>query len=412
MAEPKTQASRTVLWIGAVVVLILVFFGARSLLRGRLSIREVRVSHQELVNTVPTNGRVEPEVNYEYTSPLATTIKAVYVQPGDHVPAGKLLIQLDDVQARARVASAESGVRTAQASLEAATHNGTLQERQAAAADVARSQLERDQARSNLDAVTRLNATGAASANEVTAARQRLESADASLSAAQQSSTSRYSPAEVERARAALADAEAGLAAAKEVLAQCSYYAPIAGTVYSLEARPSDFVDAGKVLLQMADLNHERVRAYFDEPDIGKLAVGQPIVIRWDAKPLEEWHGHIARTPATVVPYTTRNVGEAIIALEGAHTDLLPDTNVTVTVTTSNEVNVLSVPREAMHSENGKPFVYKVVNDTLQKTPVVTGTINLTQVAILSGLQDGDWVATGTVDGEPLQDGVPIKVVK
>jgi len=412
MAEPKTQASRTVLWIGAVVVLILVFFGARSLLRGRLSIREVRVSHQELVNTVPTNGRVEPEVNYEYTSPLATTIKAVYVQPGDHVPAGKLLIQLDDVQARARVASAESGVRTAQASLEAATHNGTLQERQAAAADVARSQLERDQARSNLDAVTRLNVTGAASANEVTAARQRLESADASLSAAQQSSTSRYSPAEVERARAALADAEAGLAAAKEVLAQCSYYAPIAGTVYSLEARPSDFVDAGKVLLQMADLNHERVRAYFDEPDIGKLAVGQPIVIRWDAKPLEEWHGHIARTPATVVPYTTRNVGEAIIALEGAHTDLLPDTNVTVTVTTSNEVNVLSVPREAMHSENGKPFVYKVVNDTLQKTPVVTGTINLTQVAILSGLQDGDWVATGTVDGEPLQDGVPIKVVK
>jgi HlyD family secretion protein len=355
---------------------------------------------------------VEPEVNYEYTSPLATTIKAVYVQPGDHVPAGKLLIQLDDVQARARVASAESGVRTAQASLEAATHNGTLQERQAAAADVARSQLERDQARSNLDAVTRLNVTGAASANEVTAARQRLESADASLSAAQQSSTSRYSPAEVERARAALADAEAGLAAAKEVLAQCSYYAPIAGTVYSLEARPSDFVDAGKVLLQMADLNHERVRAYFDEPDIGKLAVGQPIVIRWDAKPLEEWHGHIARTPATVVPYTTRNVGEAIIALEGAHTDLLPDTNVTVTVTTSNEVNVLSVPREAMHSENGKPFVYKVVNDTLQKTPVVTGTINLTQVAILSGLQDGDWVATGTVDGEPLQDGVPIKVVK
>ena len=87
------------------MVLILVFFGARSLLRERLPIREVRVSRQELVNTVPTNGRVEPEVNYEYSSPIASSIKAVYVQPGDHVPAGKLLIQLDDVQPRARVAS-------------------------------------------------------------------------------------------------------------------------------------------------------------------------------------------------------------------------------------------------------------------------------------------------------------------
>ena len=43
---------------------------------------------------------------------------------------------LDDMQARARVAAAESGVKAAQAALEAATHNGTQQERQMAAADV------------------------------------------------------------------------------------------------------------------------------------------------------------------------------------------------------------------------------------------------------------------------------------
>jgi HlyD family secretion protein len=412
MAEPKKQASRTRLWIGAAVILILVFFGARSLLRERLPIREVRVSHQELVNTVPTNGRVEPEANFQYHSPLATTIKAVYVQPGDHVPVGKLLVQLDDVQARARVASAESGVKSAQAALEAATQNGTLVERQGAAADLNRSQLDRDQAQRDLDAITRLNAAGAASASEVAAAKQRLATAEASLSAAHQSTTSRYSPVEVDRAKAALADAQAGLAAAKEVLAQCSYFAPLSGTIYSMDAHPSDFVEQGKLLLQMADLNHERVRAYFDEPDIGKLAVGQSILIKWDAKQLQEWHGHIARLPSTVVLFGTRNVGEVLVQFDQPNTDLLPDTNVTVTVTTSNEANALSVPREAMHSENGKPYVYKVVNGSLQKTPVVTGTINLTQVAIVSGLQDGDVVATGTIDGQPLQEGVPIKVVK
>ena len=412
MAEPKKQASRIGLWIGAAVVLILVFFGARSLLRERLPIREVRVSRQELVNTVPTNGRVEPEVNYEYSSPIASSIKAVYVQPGDHVPAGKLLIQLDDVQPRARVASAESGVKSAQAALEAATHNGTLQERQGAAADLAHSQLERDQARHDLDAVTRLNATGAASASEVTAAKQRLESADASLHAAQQSSTSRYSPAEVDRARAALADAEAGLTAAKEVLAQSSYYAPISGTVYSLAARPSDFVEQGKLLLQMADLDHERVRAYFDEPDIGKLAVGQSILIKWDARENQVWHGHIVRTPSTVIVFGTRNVGEAFVQFDDPNTDLLPDTNVTVTVTTSKDSDALSITRDALRPENGKQYVYKVVGDELVRTQVMIGPYNLTQVAILSGLQEGDWVATGTVDGQPLLEGVPVKVAK
>jgi len=394
------------------VVLILVFFGARSLLRERLPIREVRVSRQELVNTVPTNGRVEPEVNYEYSSPIASSIKAVYVQPGDHVPAGKLLIQLDDVQPRARVASAESGVKSAQAALEAATHNGTLQERQGAAADLAHSQLERDQARHDLDAVTRLNAAGAASASEVTAAKQRLESADASLHAAQQSSTSRYSPAEVDRARAALADAEAGLTAAKEVLAQSSYYAPISGTVYSLDARPSDFVEQGKLLLQMADLDHERVRAYFDEPDIGKLAVGQSILIKWDARENQVWHGHIVRTPSTVIVFGTRNVGEAFVQFDDPNTDLLPDTNVTVTVTTSKDSDALSITRDALRPENGKQYVYKVVGDELVRTQVMIGPYNLTQVAILSGLQEGDWVATGTVDGQPLLEGVPVKVAK
>ena len=64
-----------------------------------------------------------------------------------------------------------------------------------------------------------------------------------------------------------------------------------------------------------------------------------------------------------------------------------------------------------MRTENGKSYVYKVVNDTLVRTPVTIGTINLTQVAITSGLNEGDWVATGTTTGQPLQEGVPVKKV-
>ena len=410
MAQDRKQPSRLWRWLAVLVVVVAVFFTARYMFRQRLVVRAAEIRHEVIVNTVSTNGLVEPVRPYQFYSPISTTVQAVYVQPGDHVPAGKLLVALNDIEARARVASAESGVKTAQAALAAVTHNGTQEQRQAAAAEVAQDRLAQNQAQQDLEALTKLAATGAASPGEVGAARQRLQVAEASLSAAEQSARSRYSPDEIARAQAALNDAEAGLAAARQVEAQTKIYAPIAGTVYSMDVTPSEFEEQGKLILQMADLKYERVRAYFDEPEIGQLAVGQQILIRWDAKPGQVWHGHIVRVPVTVVTYGTRRVGEVLVAIDESDSGLLPDTNVTVQVTVSSQPNALSCPRAALYSENGQYYVYQIVNGELKRAPVTIGSPTLTQVPILSGLQPGDVVATGTESGQPLQQGVPVKV--
>jgi HlyD family secretion protein len=404
MIRERKGLDRQWLWVGAAVVLVLVFFSARAFTRERLPVKVATVERAQLTSTLSTNARVEPEAKFAFISPIATTVKAVYAQPGDKVAAGKLLLVLDDVQARARLASAEAGVKAAQAALDAVTHNGTLEQRQASAAELTRDKLDLDGAQKNLDALTRLRATGAASASEVASAQQQVDSAEANLHAAQQSSQQRYSSSEIDRTQSALADARANAAAARDVLSKLSYRAPIAGTVYTVDAHPTEFADTGKVLLQMADFSRERVRAYFDEPDIGRLAVGQAIQIKWDAKPGAVWRGHIVRTPVTVMEYTTRNVG--------GDDDLLPETNVTVTVTTASEPNTLSIPRDALYSENGKAYVFRVAKGELVRTPVITGVLNLTQVSILAGLKEGDVVATGTTTGQPLQVGVPIKRVQ
>ena len=267
------------------------------------------------------------------------------------------------------------------------------------------------QAQHDLDALTRLNSTGAASAGEVAAARSRLQTAEASLHAAQIASTSRYSAMEVDRARAALADAEAGLAAARAVVEKTVLRAPAAGTVYDVQVSKTDFVEQGKLLVKLADLSKERVVAYFDEPEIGHLAAGQKILIKWDARPGREWHGHVDRAPITVITYGTRHVGETLISIDDADGVLLPETNVNVTVTTSSESGVLSIPREALFSQNGQPYVFKLSGNSLVRTQVVTGIVNLNRVAILQGLKDGDQVATGSLSGQPLQEDVPIKAV-
>ena len=113
--------------------------------------------------------------------------------------------------------------------------------------------------------------------------------------------------------------------------------------------------------------------------------------------------------PSAVVTYTTRNVGEVLVDFDDSDDGLLPDTNVTLTVTISSEPDALSMPREALHEQNGKYFVFKVVNGELERVPVTIGSPNLTQVPILSGLEEGDVVATGTTNGQPLQEGIPIK---
>ncbi|MGA7339389.1 MAG: efflux RND transporter periplasmic adaptor subunit [Terracidiphilus sp.] len=392
--------------------MIAVFFTARSLLRDRLPVRVAQAEREVLLSTVGTDGKVEPEAPYQFYSPIATTVKAVYVQPGDHVRAGQLMIVLDDLDARARVAGAESAVKSAQTALNVALHNGTLQQRQAAEADIERERLDCDQAQHDLDALTGLAASGAASQGEIATARAQLQTAQATLNASEQSAHNRVSPDDVARAQAALNDAQANLAAARQVEAQTSIRAPIAGTVYSMDAAPTEYAEAGKLLLEMADLNRERLRAYFDQPDLGRLAVGQKVIIKWDAQPGEEWHGHIERLPATVVTYNTRTVGEVLVQMDDASSGLLPDTTVTVTVTVSSQPDALSVPREALHFENGKPFVYKIQGDELLRTPVTTGAFNMNRQAILSGLKEGDWVATGTTSGQPLQQGMPIKRVE
>ena len=411
MVTERKQLDRKWLWMGAVVILIFVYFGARSLTRDRLPVHVAQVSQEPLASTISTNGMVEPIHPIEVHAPNPALVKAVYVQAGDTVPVGKLLMQLDDIDARAKLASADSAVKAAQASLESTTQNGTLEQRQAATAEVARNKLERDQAQRDVDALVKLNATGAAAPSEVAAARQRLATAEANLHAAETAVQSRYSRAEVARAQAAVRDAEAGRQAAQQVLAESSVRAPEAGTIYSLNVNATEFVEQGKLLMQMADLHQERVRAYFDEPEIGKLAVGQSILIKWDAKPGQVWHGHIERVPITIINSGTRNVGEVLIHIDDMDGQLLPETHVTVTATTSSQSNALSIPREALRSENGKTYVFKINGDELKKTFVVTGALNLTQVAILSGLQVGEWVATGTTTGQPLQEDVPIKRV-
>ena len=115
--------------------------------------------------------------------------------------------------------------------------------------------------------------------------------------------------------------------------------------------------------------------------------------------------------PSTIINFqNTRNVGEVLLSVDDANGKLLPNTNVKVTVTEQRLDNVLTIPREALHSEAGKDYVYLLHGKVLRRQQVSAGARNLTQVQIVRGLTENAIVALGTTNGEPLAERVPVHI--
>ena len=186
--------------------------------------------------------------------------------------------------------------------------------------------------------------------------------------------------------------------------------APFDGIVYSLPVKQGAFVQAGELLLQEADLSHVLVRAFVDEPDIGRLQAGQKVEVTWDALPGRTWTGTVSTVPSTVKLRGSRNVGETTCTVDNLDFRLLPNVNVGVTIVVAEHNNVLTLQRDALHIDDSKPYVFQIVDDHLKRQPVEISLQNLTRVEITSGLSEGAKVALPAED-KPLVDGALVKVV-
>ena len=412
MAEKTSSIRGLLITFGVAALLAIGIIFARSHFREVIEVRTAKAMQAPLVSTVSTNGKVEPVEDYNPHATVAGIVKKVFVEVGAHVKRGQSLIKMDDSDATSRLAAAQASLVAAEANLKNMQQNGTQDERLGQQSDLTNALAQQKQAATTLTATQALQARGSASANEVAVAQQRLSDAQTRVSQLKARSSSRFSSVDLSAQQSQVAQARAALIAARSAYGGVDLRAPFDGTVYSVPVSDLDFVQFGEALLNMANLNHIQVRAYFDEPEIGKLTAGQPVKIVWDAKPYSTWHGHIERAPSTIITYGTRNVGECIISVDDAKGDLLPNTNVTVSVTVSQLADVLSVPREALRTEGPKNYVYRIVDGHLKEVPLQVGASNLTRIQITGGLNEGDVVALSAVSNSELKDGQEVKALR
>ncbi len=244
-------------------------------------------------------GRVEPKGGEVKVSPLAGgRIADVMVAVNQKVVAGDLLIRLDDSEIEARIAAADAEASVRKRDRDAENVTGPARERRTAEDAAFLAERLYSLNRAELDRWLVARRSGLATDADVAKVRETVVKAREAMDAARV--TLRRALADTvaaqTRLEAALAAARSDLAMADAAAERARIRAPQDGTILQLAATQGENVAPSpeNVLLVLGDVSSLRVKAEIEERDIGKIRIGQAVVVRSDAFPGRDFEGRVA----------------------------------------------------------------------------------------------------------------------
>ena len=298
-----TKLSSTVLAV-AVVTGTVAFLGSS---RGGKSVAAHQASSASRADVVfAASGRVEGlSETTEVAAAADGVLKAIYVKQDQFVTKGMLMgeIACDDLNAMLQTALAEAeGSRQARTRL---LRGARDEEKRVAAkkSDAARATFT--EAKLRLERQRALNEDGEISRAAYEQAERDFGVADADLQAAIRTEEWLAAPPlQEEKARtdAEVLAAEGRVRTARERIKKCAILAPIAGTVLRVYARAGEAFSTvtPRPLFTLADASGRRVKAEVDERDLGKVVVGQSVIIQADGLGGKKFAGRVASIPAVM----------------------------------------------------------------------------------------------------------------
>ena len=158
-------------------------------------------------------------------------------------------------------------------------------------------------------------------------------------------------------AQAALVRARAQLDLAKQRLEDATVAAPVAGTIIERTVSLGQVITsatgsmgAGTTLLKMADLDRVRVRALFNETDIGTVRASQNATVVVDAYPDRRFTGLVEKIEPQAVVQQGVTMFPVLVTLDNREGLLKPGMNGEVSVLIEERENVVAVPNDAVRN--------------------------------------------------------------
>lgn len=325
--------------------------------------------------SILASGKLSHEEEVLLSTEVIGKVSALFVQEGDAVEEGQLLLQIDDEAPRAMVEQQQASTRMQEIAIESARLR----------LDNLDTQWKRNQqlhARGLIDDGTFDTAT-----NELELARLDIKSREASLA----------------QARAILEESEKNLRRTR-------VYSPLTGIVTSLDIKVGEMAISsttnvpGSSLMTIANPASINTEVNVDEADIANVEVGQDAEIVAIAYPDQPMQGRVSSIGISAKQPT----GSQSLSFEVkiAFTDtgkvvLRPGMSSRAEIFTSNSEPKLSVPLQAVlvvedRSANIKEYsVFVMDNGVARKRTVETGISDDLYQEIRNGLAPGDLVITG-----------------
>jgi HlyD family secretion protein len=380
------------------------------------------VGYGNIVETIETRGRVVARREANLTFPVGGTLKTVHIAPGDQVEDGTLVAELDAPGAEQEVLMAhfdlelaETQLRIAQLQSQPVTPpeepSQLAYEELVAQINLERAEAALDYAQEEYDkALSRSwNPPEAAEAyawevhlkeQDIQLAQARLDQisvqerarvrskiyAQQSLSITQAIQQLHVATAEMEVERARFLEAQAS-----EQLSNTLLTAPLSGVVVTVEKHPGDLVGAYETIGIIADPSELWVVATVLEEHMDRINVGQPVAVRLDVYPTEEYTGTVLQVISQATLWQDNSTYEVTVAFdERQDVPAVIRMGADVSMAGRSRENVLLVPSQAILTIGGREYVEVVGEDgDVERIEVQTGISNGTETEIVSGLHAG-----------------------
>jgi len=409
MAENR-KPKRIILLLSAVLAVLVVVILVTS--RKDPTVPVVKVTREDLNETITSNGKVEPISPVVARAEFATFVSKVTATEGEAVHRGQLILTLDAAEVRAQLAQSQADLLAAESDLRNARAGGPPDEVGQLRGEIEQEKIEVTNLERTENVLEQLLAKHAATQDELALNQAALAKARAHL---QQLAERKQALAEramigEQRATLRVSQAQEQVESLKEKVRSATIVAPVDGILYSLPVHAGDYVKVGDILAEMADLRHVRVRAFVDEPDLGLLEPGQDVQVTWDAKPGRTWAGRTEQIPKQVVQHGMRSVGEVLCSIDNDKLELLPNTNVEVRILVRERHGALVVPRAAVRDDQGRHYVFVFDSNKIHRRDITVGVASASKYEVLSGLTVDERVA---VPGDQdLRDGMNVRAAE
>ena len=438
-----------------------VFASVKYSQRDIVTIQTGKVIQEDLASVVTASGEINPRTYINIGAEYQGQITDLLVKEGDHVHKGQLLAKIDSTQSQADVVAQQAAVNSAEADAAAAEEGYKAGQDNVSTLEATANKTKADLDRYDADFKRgeALYKDGLIPKSDYEQRLALIEGQKAAIAEDQSRIVQAKSQlaqlnAQYQSMQKKIAQAQAGLNRTDDILKKHETVAPIAGLVTYLPVRVGETVvpgvqnSAASTIMTIADMSIVTAEVKIDETDIVNIKLGQPAEITVDAIPNKTFTGHVIEIGNTAILRSTGLAAstsstssqeakdfKVVVAMDNPPDEIRPGLSCATKITTATRKNVTAIPIQALTSRtkgdlipdkdkpvNPDPATVKANKEESQGVFVVTGTkvefrkvdtgiTGATEIEVLSGLNPGDQIVTGSYQTiRTIKNGAVIKI--